>query len=316
MARRSVLVTGGAGFVGRHTITHLISRDFEVHILTHSALSSRQQESLRAGAAKQQVIFHQADLHDTDTVTPVVERIRASHLLHLAWDTRHGLFWNSSENLDWIVSSKLLLNSFIEAGGERVVGAGTCAEYDWGTSDALLDEQTTHIKPLSLYGQCKYAFRKSLFTVAEHHKISAAWGRIFFLFGPHEGPKRLVSSAICSLLQGKPFEASVGDQVRDFLHVEDVALSFVALLDSTVTGDLNIASGRDSSVAEILSILGRVIGAEDLVRLGAKPKQPNEPPRLVASVQRLREELGVVFPSSLEQRLSETVAWWRTELGK
>jgi nucleoside-diphosphate-sugar epimerase len=225
------------------------------------------------------------------------------------------VFWNSSENLDWIVSSKLLVNAFIEAGGERIVGAGTCAEYDWGTSDQWLDEKTTPIKPFSLYGQCKYAFRKSLFTVAEHHKVSAAWGRIFFLFGPHEGPKRLVSSAIISLLQGQPFEASTGDQLRDFLHVDDVAKAFVALLDSEVSGDINIASGQESSVAEVLTILGRLTGRPELIRLGAKPKQPTEPPRLVASVRRLREELGITFSHSLETRLAETVEWWRGRAG-
>jgi len=158
--------------------------------------------------------------------------------------------------------------------------------------------------------------RKSLFTVAEHHKISAAWGRIFFLFGPHEGPNRLVSSAIRALLDRKPFEASTGDQVRDFLHVEDVARSFVALLDSRVTGDVNIASGRESSVAEVLSILGQITGRPDLIRLGAKPKQPNEPPRLVASIRRLRDEVGVEYEIPLEQRLADTVAWWKTELAR
>jgi nucleoside-diphosphate-sugar epimerase len=312
MGSRAVLVTGGAGFIGRHAIAHLVERGFDVHVLTHTARSSEEKRSLRNGDTHP-VFFHNADLHDTDTVTPILQKIRASHLLHFAWDARHGVFWNSAENLDWIVSSKLLVNAFIEAGGERIVGAGTCAEYDWETRDAWLDEKRTPIKPFSLYGQCKYAFRKSLFTVAEHHNVSAAWGRIFFLFGPHEGPKRLVSSAILSLLRGQPFEASKGDQIRDFLHVEDVARAFVALLDSNVSGDVNIASGRESSVAEVLSILGRVTGRSELIRLGVKPKQPHEPPRLVASVKRLQDEVRVPIPHALEDRLAETVEWWREQ---
>ena len=311
MSRRSVLVTGGAGFIGRHTIKPLLERGFEVHVVSRTPLDQEQQAALRGDHDQGLLRLHRADLHDSDTINPLLQKIRASHLLHLAWDARHGVFWNSSENLDWIVSSKLLVKAFIEAGGERIVAAGTCAEYDWESTDLRLDEKTTLIKPFSLYGQCKYAFRKSLFTVAEHHKISAAWGRIFFLFGPHEGPKRLVSSAILSLLNGQQFEASKGDQVRDFLYVEDVAKAFVALLDSQISGDINIASGQESSVAEVLTILGRLTGRSDLIRLGAKPKQANEPPRLVASVKRLREEVGVTFSRSLEQRLAETVEWWR-----
>jgi len=312
MAQRSVVLTGGCGFIGRQAVPHLVAKGYRVHILgrSHGAGALK---ALRASCGDS-FEFHEVNLHDTDSVDLAVRSIKASHLLHLAWDTRHGIFWSSPDNLDWIVSSKLLLKSFIESGGQRAVAAGTSAEYDWESGEEAFEEGRSKLQPTTLYGQSKLAFRKSFFTLAEHHKISAAWGRIFFLFGPHEGLQRLVSSAAVSLLRGEPFGASIGDQVRDFSHVDDVAAAFVSLLDSNVTGDVNVASGEPRSIASILAALGAITERPELIRLGAKPKLPNDPSHIVAVVKRLRDEVGVVFPRSIDERLAETVDWWRHNL--
>lgn len=308
MASRTVVITGGMGFIGRHAVAGLVDRGFAVHILTRSVPHDLNHPMKEHGSA---VRIHQIDLHNTDKATPLIRRIRPSHLLHCAWDVRHGLFWSSPENLDWIVTSKLLLQAFIDAGGKRFVGVGTCAEYDWDGRDLLLTEATTKLLPVTMYGQSKLAFRKSLNTLSQHHGISAAWGRPFLIFGPHEGPKRLVSSAIVSLLKGDEFLASAGDQIRDFSDVRDVAAGFVALLDSQVTGDVNIASGEARSVASVLMQIGELLGRTELVKLGARPRAPGEPSRLVASVERLRKEVKWKPTSSLESRLAETVEWWK-----
>jgi nucleoside-diphosphate-sugar epimerase len=309
-AKRVAIVTGGAGFIGRHALPHLAAKGFAVHVLSRQTLSKDQQKDILAAGASDTFFHGGVDLHDTEAVEPLLREIQASHLLHLAWDTRHGVFWNSTENLDWIVTSKLLVQSFISHGGKRIVAAGTCAEYDWNSGEVTLDETKSKLRPLSMYGQCKVAFRKSLVTLCAHHQVSSAWGRIFFLFGPHEDPKRLVASAILALLEGKEFPASAGDQLRDFMYVDDVARGFVELLNSDVQGDVNVASGRASSVAEIVTLLGEIVGRPELIKLGAKPKQPNEPARLVASVERLKEEVGVTTSRSLREALQESVSWW------
>ncbi len=312
MTNGAVIVTGGCGFVGRQTIPFLVAHGQQVHIFTRTIRDS--DRSLLKSRFGDAVELHAVDLHDTNTVTPIVARIKATHLLHLAWDTRHGVFWSSPDNIDWIVSSKLLLQAFIENGGKRVVAAGSCAEYEWGGADEKLIEGSSKLMPSTLYGQSKLASRKSLFTIAAHHKIEAAWGRIFFLFGPHEGTQRLVSSAIIALLNGQMFPASIGDQIRDFAHTEDVAAAFVALLYSDVTGDVNIASGEERSIASILKALGTIIGRPELIQLGAKQKVPNDPLRIVASIERLRREVRVTSPEDIQVRLAESVEWWRSNL--
>ncbi len=308
MTNRSVILTGGCGFVGRATVSFLIERGYQVHILTRASESA-----ICAGFLARWgdlVRCHRVDLLDQHAIRPVVRAIGATHLLHLAWDTRHGIFWSSSENRQWVASSRILVESFIESGGSRIVAAGTGAEYDWRSSEEVFNESSSPLGPSTLYGESKLAFRNMLFELADRHGISSAWGRIFFLFGPHEGRERLVSSAILALLRGEPFAATLGDQLRDFSYVVDVAAAFVALLDSSVTGDINVASGEARSIASILGMIGVATKRPELIQLGAKPKGENEPARVVASVKRLRDEVGVVFPKPIDQRISETVEWW------
>src|SRR5207245_614301 len=88
---------------------------------------------------------------------------------------------------------------------------------------------------------CKLALASLLEAYAGQTGLSQAWARIFFLYGPREHPKRLVSSVIRSLLRGERARCSHGQQIRDYLHVEDAAGALVALLESEVTGR---AAGR------------------------------------------------------------------------
>jgi nucleoside-diphosphate-sugar epimerase len=162
-----------------------------------------------------------------------------------------------------------------------------------------------------MFGQAKLASRKAMFTIAERQGVSVAWARPFMVFGDLEDKQRFVPAAITKLLQGEPVEASIGDQVRDLMHVKDLAAGLVALLDSSVTGDVNVASGEPRTVAQVLTLLGEQLGAPELIRLGSKPKQPHEPARIVAATERLNKEVGFKVKASFNDRLLETVDWWR-----
>ena len=144
--------------------------------------------------------------------------------------------------------------------------------------------------------------------------LSAAWGRIFFLYGPHEARARLVPSVILSLLDGQAARCTHGQQVRDFLHVEDVADAFAALLDSAVVGPVNVGSGQAVKIAEVVGAIAAQLGRPELVQLGAVAAPANDLPRVVANVRRLREEVHWSPRYDLESGLRQTIAWWRAAL--
>ncbi len=131
-------------------------------------------------------------------------------------------------------------------------------------------------------------------------------------YGPHEHKDRLVPSVICSLMQGETARCSHGGQVRDFLHVEDVASAFVAILKSEVQGPINIASGLPISLKELVTKIGERFGRGYLIQLNGIGVPSSDPPLLVAQNKRLKEEVHWNPRYSIEEGLDQTIRWWTT----
>jgi nucleoside-diphosphate-sugar epimerase len=202
-----------------------------------------------------------------------------------------------------------LLKTFGAFGGRRAVFAGSCAEYDW--SAAYCSEESTPTASRSLYGTCKNGLQQIFTHYCRQEKISGGWGRIFFLYGPYETKSRLIPSVITALLDGKPARCTSGTQVRDFLHVEDVASAFCAFLTSDVEGVVNIASGRPVSIKEVVELIAEKIGRRDLIELGRLSIPEAEPPLILADTTRLAREVEWRPRYDLSTGLDHVIEWWK-----
>jgi len=278
---KRVLLTGGGGFIGRHAIERLVGRGYDVH-----AVARQDQPAVRGEG----VTWHVGDLLNDAFQQSLIAVVRPTHLLHLAWYTAHGKYWTAQENLDWVLASVTLARYFVLAGGRRLVGAGTCAEYDWTNESCFAESAAT--RPATLYGVCKNGVREIVERYSSTHGASSAWGRLFFLYGPGEPAARLVPSLVGPLLRGERAECRYGDHVRDFLHTADAAAAFVALLDSEVTGAVNIASGRPCSLGMMARTIARKLSRPALLHVESRVATSDNPARLTADVQRLSSEVG------------------------
>lgn len=299
-----LLVTGASGFLGLPCVQAAVARGCEVHALGRSCTAGSP-----AG-----VRCHTADLFDHEAVRAAVRHVRPTHLLHLAWVTTPGVYWTSPENRNWLNASNRLLESFADAGGRRAAVAGSCAEYDW-TGDGVCHETRTPLQPATLYGQCKAELFRRASAFAAGTGLSFVWPRLFFLYGPREHPARLVPEVARAVLAGRPVACTSGDQRRDFLHAADAADALVSLALGEIDGAINVGSGVAVELKEVVRLTAAAAGDDTLVRLGAKPTPPADPPLLVADVTRLREELGWRPRVPLAAGLAETVDWWRTAGG-
>lgn len=156
--------------------------------------------------------------------------------------------------------------------------------------------------------------QEMLQSYAKLTNLSSAWGRIFLPYGPYEYVDRLVASVICSLLKGEPARCSHGRQMRDFLYAQDVADAFVALLESDVTGPVNIGSGQPIAIKDIVYKIGEQIKRSNLIQLGAIPEATNDTPLLVADVTRLSQEVRWFPKFDLDTGLEQTIIWWEKQL--
>jgi nucleoside-diphosphate-sugar epimerase len=294
---KRVVVTGGSGFIGRFTLPLLVEAGFEVHALSRSG----------GPGISDGVSWHAIDLMDYPSVDNLLQELKASHLLHLAWYTEHGKFWNAPENLDWVASSLNLVKSFVEQGGGRVLISGSCAEYDWSKGHCI--EQLTPCRPATLYGSSKDALHRITAAFCALNQVGFAWGRIFFLYGPNESGKRFVPAVIKGLLNHEVVPCSDGSQLRDFMHVQDVASAFVCLLQSDLGGAVNISTGESHTLREIGGEITSLIKSNGRIEFGALPNRGDDPAVLTADVSRLRDEMGWQPTFSLSQGLADTIKW-------
>jgi len=285
MSGARVLVTGATGFIGRWTVDPLLRAGAEVHAVTRR----------RPDGARADVTWHEADLRDRAATAALLERVRPSHLLHLAWYVTPGLYLTSLENLEWVGTTIGLLDAFAAAGGRRVVVAGTSAELP--------------MVPSTLYAACKRGVYEVLRGWSAQVGITFGWGRVFFLHGPDEAPERLVPQLVRAGLTGQPFPMRHPDQVRDYLHVADTAGALVALLLSDVQDAVNIASGEPVVLADLARQVERCL--ERPVTLLAGEPVFDPVPTLVGDATRLRAEVGFVPRFTLSEGLRDTVEWWK-----
>lgn len=300
MANKRILVSGASGFIGRHTLPFLIRDGWEVHATHHGIPVT----------GTTGIVWHPCDLLDRDQACSLVASIGASHWLHLAWYAEPGKYWTSPENFRWVTATMNMLEAFRAAGGVRVVAAGTCAEYDWNYG--YCREAVTPLAPSTLYGKCKHTLHQLMAAYGDAYDLQVAWGRVFYLYGPHEYQERLIPFVVRSLLVGRPALCTHGNQIRDYLYVEDAASAFIALINSHVVGPVNIASGKPVVLREMLRAVGSEIGREDLIQYGAIAPPANEPSTLFADVSRLEKEVGWLQKKDLVSGLKETVAFWKT----
>lgn len=294
-----VLVTGASGFIGFHCCNQLSALGYEVH-----AVSSKLQTDIT-------VQWHKVDLLDSEQIRDLINTIRPTHLLHLAWYVEPNKYWTSIKNLHWVKASLNLFEEFSKSGGKRIVVSGSCAEYDWGFSNYC--EDSTPLNPNSLYGVCKHSLQLMLSSYASLTELSFAWGRIFSIYGPREHPKRLFASVIQGLLEGKNVECKSGDLIRDYLHVEDVASAFVELLKNDINGPINIASGEGFLLKDIVKIIEAKTERYDLLNIEAGALSSGIPQSIIADTRRIIAT-GWKPKFNINSGLDHTIGWYRDKL--
>lgn len=259
---KRVIVTGASGLIGKEVLPALRNRGYEV---------------LPIRSAQTNLL--------TDPLP-----FQATHLLHLAWVTTPGLYWQDPSNLPWLYKSLSHIEQFFQTGGTRVVTIGTCAEYAWDSP--LLSEFTTPTRPRTLYGAAKLSLGLLTEALARRYKRSSAHARLFYLYGADESPQRLVGGALQAFRDKRPFPTTNGLQKRDYLPVAQVAEALAALLDSAVEGPCNIGAGASISIRDLLLQIAAPLQASHLIHWGAKERPSDDPDDLIADIHRLTREVG------------------------
>jgi len=302
-----VLVTGAGGFIGAHIARLLVQQGHSVFIIARPGSSLQRLSDCIDGLE-----VRRADLSDSAAVRQIVLEAKPDCAIHSAWYAVPGRYWTAPENLDCVTMSLSLAQILASSGCKRLVGIGSCFEYDYDYG--YLSESLTPLKPRTLYAVSKDATRSVLESFCHGASMSFAWTRIFYVYGPGEQEARLVPSVVLALMKGTAAKCTEGFQVRDYLCVEDVASAIVAVAQSKFQGTVNIGSGEPVTVRRIVQLIGETLEGSDRIAFGAVKTNPVDPHFLLADVRRLQNDIGWRPSYGLEAGLRRAVEWWREQL--
>ncbi len=303
MARRA-LITGATGFLGGHLIQAL-DRDG----WTLTALVRSRERWRAAGPMPQRVEVLEADLGSD---APPSGRLEAVDVVfHLA---AAGTHHRPTDTLEELLKVNVLgtqraieLARCLQA--RRFIYLGSCAEY--GAGSFLTEDQP--LAPRSLYGISKAAAGQAAQVLGPQAGLEVVWLRAFTPFGSHAPAGSLMADVIHHALEGRDIPLTAGDQRRDFLYVDDLieALKLAAVHSQAAGRILNVCTGRETSVRDVVDLILRVMGHPVRPLFGALPYRHGEPGSVSGHPGNARQVLGWTAKTSLETGVRQTVEGYR-----
>jgi UDP-arabinose 4-epimerase len=318
---QSILVTGGAGYVGSHACKALAGAGYRPVVFDN--LSRGRRAAVRWGP------LVEGDLHECARLAEALRSHRISAVMHFAALAYVGESVSDPERYyrNNVGGTLALLAAMREAGVGTIVFSSTCAVY--GAPDTLPIRETSPKAPLNPYGETKLAIERTLHWYGAAYGLRYAALRYFNAAGAdpdgeigedHEPETHLIPLVLRAALGhgeklqifGTDYPTSDGTAIRDYIHVADLADAHVRALGHLAAGGdclaLNLGTGRGHSVREIVAAAERIAGRT--VRRREAPRRPGDPPELVADPSLARSQLGWrPRLSDLDTMIRTTLAW-------
>ena len=292
-----ILVVGGAGYIGSVCAELLLNEGHEVGIFDNLSEGHRRAIDSRAQ-------FIQGDLQERQLIQKTLATQQPDAVMHFAANALVGeSMQNPSKYFRNNVANGLnLLDGMVEVGVGKIIFSSTCAIF--GPPDHLPIDEQTPTRPINPYGESKLAFEKILRWYDQIHGLRFVSLRYFNAAGASEKfgeDHRVETHLIPNVLKvalgekthveifGTDYETPDGTCIRDYIHIIDLAQAHVLALSSSKSDFYNLGTGGGASVREVIDSCRKITGHKiDVVE---KPPRPGDPPRLIASSDKIKSEL-------------------------
>ena len=269
--RKTVLVAGGTGFIGRNLIDTLLSKDYEISLIVRKKKAEAYYNSDKYKDLK---VITVKELFDQAREFPPFDGC----FNLAAYGVEHG-----QEEMDGMLDGNLvfplkLLEFCQKNKTKKFINTGSCSEYGKAKGNEKIKE-TGSIAPLSLYGAAKAANTILLRTYAQNHQIPFLTLRLFGTYGKYEAPYRLTSQILKTIKEKVPLALTGGEQIRDYLYAGDVAAAFLAALEEELPlcQEYNVCSGQGICIRDFIMEFISISGTDPaLFRFGKLPYRQNE----------------------------------------
>jgi UDP-glucose 4-epimerase len=301
-----ILVTGGAGFIGSHTVDRLIEENNEVVVIDN--LSTGFKENLN-----KKVIFYKIDIREKEKLEEFFERHYFDYIFHFAAqiNVRKGEedpAFDVDVNIKGIIN---LLECVKEKPPEKIIFSSTGGVM-YGLTDILPSPETIEPFPICVYGISKLTSEKILYAYWKKYGINYVALRYGNVYGPRQNylsEAGVIAIFISRILEGK--ECVIfgdGEQTRDFIFIEDVVEANILFMKNRITGIFNVGTGIETSVNRIFEIIKENIGENCRKFYGEERK--GELKRSCLSIEKIKRETGWYPKYKIEEGIKKTIEWF------
>jgi UDP-glucuronate 4-epimerase len=314
----TVLVTGGAGFIGSHLADRLLARGDRVVVLDdfndfYDPRQKRENVAPHLGHPNYRLV--EGDIRDRNLVFRLFGEERFGAVLHLA--ARAGVRPSLSQPVLYeevnCVATWHLLEAAVAHGKPRFLFASSSSVYGINSKLPFAEEDPID-RPISPYATTKRAGELQVFNMHHLHGLPAVCLRFFTVYGPRQRPEMAIARCIRCLEEGAaiPYYGDGGSR-RDYTYIDDIADGVVAALDSGLPFEiLNLGGAQPVTLAELVAALETATGRQAL--LDPQPAQPGDVPVTCASVEKAERLLGFRARVPLAEGLRRSVEWHRARM--
>jgi UDP-glucuronate decarboxylase len=251
-----ILLTGPTGFIGSAFTRLAIKKGHQIAGLAVPGESLPQDLP-----AEEKLIWLRGTLDEAPWKE--IEDFAPEICIHTAWVTAPGVYLESPDNFRFLESSIRFLQRVQQIGAKRIVGLGTCIEYQ--ISNRPLSEEHAPIAPITTYARCKNDLRIKLEEEAALKSFQVCWARVFYPYGPREHPSRLCSSIIQKIARGEKIILKTPESTKDYIFIADLASALLTVAESQYHGTINLGTGIGITVRQIATTLAEMMGRSELI---------------------------------------------------
>ncbi len=310
----NILVTGGAGFIGSHTVEYLLGQGHRVHVLDNfndyydPAIKA---ENLKAVA--DQITLHQGDLRDPAFVESVFASSDLNAVIHLA--ARAGVR-PSIEQPELYIDTNIkgtfyLLEACKRHGVKRFVFASSSSVYGVNKKVPFAEEDPI-LQTISPYAMTKMAGEQMCSNYAALAGIRTTCLRFFTVYGPRQRPDLAISKFTRLIYEGLPIDRyGEGNTARDYTFISDIVQGIYAALlfeNGPLCSIFNLGGSQTVTLNQMISTIESALGKKAVIN--AMPEQPGDVPFTSADVTKATQLLNFQPKTHIDTGIPEFVAWW------
>ena len=305
LPRKSILITGGAGFIGANLIRELLRLNYKVNLIL-----KKSSDLWRIKDILNKVKIHHADLLNKKKLTKIVTKINPNFIIHLATYSNYRKQTDVEEMIDINIKSTLnLLLASKNIDYKLFINTGSSSEY--GIKNKPMNEED-YLEPTSFYAITKASSTFLCQAFAREYKKPIVTLRPFSVYGPYEEEKRFIPTVIKAILKNKPIRLTPGNQRRDFIYIKDVVDIYIKILSygKKLSGQiLNIGTGIEYANDKVVQTLFKISCKKVKIKKGEFPKRLWDTSHWVADISKTKKVLKWKPKFSLEKGLNETYKW-------